>query len=308
MSKWSLLLFTAYFCFGHAFDEEVLEAYAQVSDIYHPTFADLRTIQTYFSSYDRPYERMGPKAHIIHDFKLIGESPEELPIVHCIPVNCTDEMRENCIITYASFNQRYPLGVKRLINSICRSDFIGHLRYRIGGWPNVEGGDLVLSHIPFAFKACFFKEVQKMGYKRILWIDSSILPVVSLNQIFEMIAEEGYFILENWHTLGDYMNPYAAEAFGLTVEEVCSIKSCQALLIGIDFSNAKATELIDRWYAAAKHPYAFYSVLSDQNALSILLYQMGMDRLKPLQSLGHIREAHPNMLFAIDRDFVKDDR
>ncbi|MDE3045263.1 MAG: hypothetical protein KGJ02_01265 [Verrucomicrobiota bacterium] len=244
--------------------------------------------------------------HILRNFKLIGESPHELPEAGHLFINVPEDERENCIITYASFNERYPRGLRRLVKIIGASDFRGHLYYRLGGWPNCATGDLSLAYVPFAFKVCFFREMQKLGYKRVLWLDSSILPFANLNSIFERIQRDGFFVQANSHSIGPYMNEETAAAFGFSLQETFSIPSCSAAIIGIDFTHEKAASLIEEWYLAAKHPDAFYSPRSDQTAFSLLLYRKELSSLMtPLKTLGDPNNVCKETLFLMDRKYVK---
>ena len=249
---------------------------------------------------------MKDTAFIAKNFNLIDPSNNTTVQAGCLEVNSKKTDRENCIILYSSFNRKYPLGLKRLIKTISRSDFQGHLHYRIGGWPNTLAGDLLLAHVPFAFKVCFFREMQQLGYKRVLWLDSSILPWVSLNKIFDLIQERGFFVQANSHDVGIYMNEDSARFFNLTLDDCYKIQSCSAAILGIDFTNPKTSTIIDSWYNAAKDPYAFFSARSDQNALSIIIHQLGLsDLMWPATTLGEPGETREETLFLMDRAFVK---
>lgn len=294
--------------YGHVSDLSP-ELFKELSNLYDPTISDLQYIQEHLTNDERPIlKRMGDKEFVARDFKIVGNTPKEKPERGFCAVNCSNEERENCIILYASFNERYPRGLRRLLRIIKNSDFIGHVHYRIGGWPNMSDGDLVLVGVPFAFKPCFFKEVEKMGYKRILWLDASILPApkVSLNTIFETIRKKGYFIQGNSHYVGPFMNEEAANAFGISLKATNQIPSCSAAIIGIDFTNEKMSQVIDAWYRAAKDPDAFYSARSDQNALSIILYQKGIHKLVPITTLGCLGRRSDGALFIMDREYVKE--
>lgn len=281
----------------------------EIADIRCPTIQELYRLQDRLINIDRPIlDRMKETGFIPRTLKFIGESPDTTPVAGRLVLNCRTSDRRSCIIIYSSFNQRYPQGVKRLLDHLSKSDYKGHVYYKIGGWPNIKNGDLSLIHVPFAFKPCFFKEVQELGYKKVLWLDASILPSpqVSLNLIFDIIKRIGFFIQANDHTIGNYMNEDSAAAFGLTLEETKNILSCSASIIGIDFENRVATSLLDDWYKAAHHPFAFFSDRSDQNALSILIHQKKLtNSLIPRNLLGSL--SHPEgSLFIMDRTFVKD--
>lgn len=282
--------------------------YSQIADINHPTLDDYRRIQDYLSKGERSLiKRLNDYEPNARNFKIIGDGPDELPQFGKIAVNSPETDRENCIIVYSSFNKNYPRGLKRLVKLLAASDFKGHILYRLGGWPNTEGGSLKLAHVPYAFKVSFFKEVQSLGYKRAFWLDTSIVPHVSLNTIFDMIKAKGYFIMGNSHMIGPYMHPTAADAFGLTLEQTNSIPSCSAGITGIDFTNPKGLQILDGWYQAANNAVAFFSPRSDQNALSMVLYSLGISDFVSISRLAHNKnDIRPDTLLKIEREYVNE--
>jgi hypothetical protein len=287
------------------------EFYNDIRDIRDPTLAELSVLQERLLHIQRPIlKKLEGIEFISREFKLLSDIPSELPESghHIVNTNAADH--QNCIIIYSSFNQRYPQGVRRLVDAIIHSDYKGHVYYQIGSWPNIEDGDLCLAHVPFAFKPCFLKKMQKKGYQKVLWLDSSLLPVpgVSLNLIFDMIERLGMFIQAGDHTIGQFMNEEAAAAFGLTLEQAAPILSCSAAFIGVDFTKPRITTLVDAWYRAAKHPHAFFSARADQNALSILIHQLGLGAdMLPRKLIGSI-DYYTGSFFIMDREYVKDER
>ena len=277
-------------------------AFAQIKDIYHPTLEDYRTIQKYLTKGKRPQLRyLNDMEKRCRNFKIIDKEPLQKGT---IAINCQENEKENCLIVYASLNKSFPKVLRRLVEAVAKSDFKGHILYQVGGWPNVEAGDLSLVDVPYAFKVCFFREAKRLGYQRALWLDTSILPVVSLNQIFSMIEEDGYFVMGNNWMLQPFMNEKAANSFSITLKECEKIPSCSSGLFGVDF-NHRAHVIVDEWYGAALDPYAFFSARSDQNALSIILAKLGFQKMAPLTTL--IEGVDPiteESLFTIDRLLV----
>lgn len=281
-------------------------AYAQIKDLKHPTVEDYRRLQKFLSKGKRPLlSRLGDMEKRVRGFVLVGKSTDPLPYEGKIAVNCGEEERENCLLIYTSYNSAFRKGLERLIEHVAQSDFKGHILYRVGGWPNTEEGDLSLAHVPYAFKPCFFKQAQRLGYKRALWLDTSILPLVSLNQVFTKIQERGYFITGVGLMLEPYMHEEAAQAFGVTIEECKGIPSCSAAVFGADFTQEKGAILIDEWYKAARDPNAFFSPRSDQNALSLIMKRQNCPYLGPPCAV--IEKGQPQSegaLFLIDRSLV----
>lgn len=298
------------FSYLHADDPYApIDVYSKVSDLYNPTLDDYRLIQHYLRHGERSIiTRLKDYQPNARNLKIIGDIPDEYPEWGIIAVNCDENDRENCLVMYSSFNKNYPRGLKRLVKIVSETDFKGHIIYRLGGWPNVEGGSLVLAHVPYAFKVSALKEAQRLGFKRALWLDTAIVPIVSLNEIFSMIQNKGYFIMGNSHMIGPYMHPDVANAFAVPYDETFYIPSCSAGITGIDFTNEKGVEILDRWYQAAHNAVAFFSPRSDQNALSIILYRMGIScDLINIEKLAHNRnEIRPDSLLLIERGYVNE--
>jgi hypothetical protein len=277
-------------------------SFSQVLSPYNPTLEDWQALQNYLSIMPviPELKEYGP---VFKDFKIIGNSPEEIPEFGFLAVHSSEQNRENCVITYCSYNKNYPKGVKRLVDCVAHSDFQGHLYYRIGGWPDVGHGGLDLLSIPYSFKVAFFKEVQRLGYKRALWMDASIVPVASLNTIFKLIEKKGYYVETNTHHIGKYMNEEVAKEFGLSLGKTFTIHSCSSAIIGIDFTHKKGAQLFDTWYRATENYKTSLSARPDQNLLSLVLYQLGITDLWPLSPF---KKPRKDSLFILNRDYVKE--
>ena len=287
--------------------DPIVDVYREIKNIYSPSEEDLLHLQSKLSTTQRSIiERMKDTAFIARNFKLIGTSSHQKPEIGWKVVNSLESERENCIILYSSFNRNYPKGLRRFVDEITKSNFHGHVHYRIGGWPNTAEGDLVLAGVPFAFKVCFFREMKRTGYKRVLWVDASILPWADINYIFQLIQRNGFFVQANTHSVGEFMNEDACKFFDVSVEDCSKILSCSAAIFGIDFTNPNTAPIIDTWYEAAKDPYAFFSARSDQSALSIILYKMGLTNMMwPATTLGEPGNTERETLFLMDRSYVK---
>jgi hypothetical protein len=294
--------------FSFADENSFPNVYQQISDIYHPTIEDYQLIQDYLTNSERPIiKRLNDYYSNARHFKIIGNTPDEQPSSGIIAVNCDIHDKENCVMVYSSFNKNYPRGLKRLVNYVSNSDFKGHILWRLGGWPNAEGGSLPLAHVPYAFKVSSFKEAQRLGYKRAFWLDTAVLPAVSLNTIFKQIEETGHFVLGNSHVIGPYMDYRAASALGTTMEEANQIPSCSAGIFGIDFSNETSLKILDTWYQAAFDLDAYYSPRSDQNALSVILYQTGVTDFVNISRMAHHKDQiNAQTLLFISREFVNE--
>lgn len=285
---------------------QTLPIYSQIENLKNLTLSDYQFIQDFLKLGKR--DKLGLLKDMewrARNIKIIGENVQEFPKSGLVLVNSTLAEKENCILIYSSFNDRYPQGLLRLLHSIENSDYKGHVLYRIGGWPNVDGGGIVLSHVPYGFKIAFFQEAERLGYKKVLYLDSAIVPIASLNTIFDSIASKGYFVMGNSHMVGPYINSTAASFFGLNHAAAYQIPSCSAGIFGLDLRNQRIKIALDWWFKSAIDSDAFYSARSDQNALSIILDKLGMKELTPLDRMPHsTQEIREDSLFLLDRSYV----
>lgn len=279
------------------------ELYRKIRDLRHPTQRDYQQIQTYLEKGPRPLlSHMQDFKHAAKRFKLI-DAPPQSGVVH---VHCGAEDRRNCILLYASYNRNYAQALKRLVEQIQNSDYEGHILYRIGGWPNAEGGDLTLAHVPYAFKVCFFREAERLGYHNALWLDTSIVPLTSLAPFFSQLQKQGYLACANTHPVGLFFNELAAQSFGITLAETHHIPSCSAGIFGLNLKHPLGKQALTLWHEKAKDPTAFYSARPEQNALSLILFQLGMTHWIDYDRLAESpNDITPASFFLLDRPFAR---
>lgn len=251
--------------------------YSQIKNLFHPTLEDYRFLQKHLTT--DPGGIICPVGdgyvdQNLKSLKILGPVPSQY-VSGTIAVNCDPGDKENCLLVYSTFNKNFAQNVERLVHYVAHSDFKGHIIYRVGGWPNIEGGDLVLAHVPYAFKVCAFREAQRLGYKRAFWLDSPAIPRISLNDVFQQIADIGYYVQGSGYIVGDYMSAQAAAYFNISLAETKDMKSCSAGIFGVDFTNPQTSQIIDILYQAAASGEGYSSPRSDQNALSIILHQLG---------------------------------
>ena len=125
-------------------------------------------------------------------------------------------MNNKCIVTFGK-GHNFLKGVERL-RSRCQElniPFEGFTEYPVGCPTHEES--------PFAFKFFCIKECVKKGYKKILWLDSSVIIKTDLNDVFEDIEKRGYFFIRNWHSVGEYCHDKALKTLNITRDQSLTI-------------------------------------------------------------------------------------
>jgi hypothetical protein len=254
-----------------------------LSDWLHPTVEDYKVLQNYLRHADRPelrYTNDTPNStwreERIRNFNLITEN--EIPKFGVYYLNNSPVDKENCIVTYVSFNEGYIKNLNALLEKLISVGFDGHFIFRIGGWPAAEEGSLEFFDVPYAFKIFSILEAKKLGYKNCLWLDSCFLPLKRLDPIFNHIKEHGVFFLAmpSYSSAG-HIAEFATESFGLSLGKFLRLTAVQSFAIGLDLTSERGLNLIYSWYEMLKETkLGFLSFIPEMAPLYILADSLGL--------------------------------
>lgn len=284
-----LLLFIINLQIACAYTDPELEAlWSSLSDITNPTLDDYALIELYIQNGKRPYlkslydttflynptqemsEVLDTRILQKRNFKLVGPNGE-MPICELHNLNVTEKTKDRCILIYASYNAHYP---EKLLFStfeeLKNCGYSGHVMIRIGGFPNLAEGGLKFS--PFSlWKNEFIKEALRMGFTKILHIDTSVHPLTNLNSVFEILDSKGYYLVTS-----GYVTPhlcYHQHLDYLKIDKNQKIDWLPGFIIGFNFSNEKAVKLFWDWDRATRDFEHFIYWDTDEVAMTILAWQ-----------------------------------
>jgi hypothetical protein len=271
----------------------------QIPDIYHPTYKDFALVENYLNNAERPYlkwldtfyeNRDGFRMDLrMRNMKLLDPITGRCDFkVHRVCFNQSEDNKEQCVVCYASFNHNYgyPRKILGMKKWFWDKNFKGHFLYQMGGWPNTCEGSLRLAPVPYAFKVCMMKEAKRLGYKKALWLDTSMNPQKNFNKLFNILERDGYILLSNNpFRLRDHGSEISRKSFGLTEDEYREIYQAVGGIIGINFDHPKGQALFEAWYQAARDFDPFLSPRSDQPVLGAIAYKLGLEFTATLQDI-----------------------
>jgi len=216
-------------------------------------------------------------------------------------------MNDRCVVSFAK-GYNFLRGLKRLEEKckLLNIDFFGFTEYPTG-CPDHQAS-------PFAFKFFCIDEIRKKGYKKILWLDTSVIIKNNLDDIFNFIERDGYFFIQNWHTVGDYCHDKALKTLGITREQSFKVACMQGTNFGLNFNHDSSLKFLNEIIRLSLDgitfpgPYTNTNNIAskdnrvlghrhDQIAMSIISLRLGMNKWF---SCGE------SPWFIHDRDFVKD--
>lgn len=125
---------------------------------------------------------------------------------------------------------------------------------------------------PFAFKAFALHHVAQAGYTSLLWCDSSILPIRSLEPLWERIERDGYWFANNagwsnyqWTADSAYPDLFSevhranVDADPISAARVINraIPHVVATAFGLSTAHPKGRKFMDEFYRLASKTQAF---------------------------------------------------
>lgn len=104
---------------------------------------------------------------------------------------------------------------------------------------------------PYAFKVYAFRAALKQGFRKILYVDSSVFAVAPVQPIFDLIDRDGYIMQEAGHYVRHWCNDEALVGMGLSRADLGDwLMYGNAGMLGLDFENPLAQEFFFRWSLA----------------------------------------------------------
>jgi len=213
----------------------------------------------------------------------------------------------------SSGRENYNEAQLGLIRSIDRKapDYDTHLRsvdgyvdeylerkINLGDWPNTERWGKSWNHqnMPYQFKPFMVAEALEMGYRKIIWCDSTIRVHLNPDPLWALAAEHGIVAWNNeGHPLEKYIPDHQLEF--LKIDSAKGMYQIMACCIMFDFDHPATMPIFEKWIEGAKENCFFHnesknphyiSSRHDQALLSGLMNLAGI----PVQPYGGLAYRH----------------
>lgn len=202
-------------------------------------------------------------------------------------------MKDKILVNYASFGREdYPSVQPRLIKSFQDTGWDGDY-LMVSPQARIEHGVEISIHppirphseVPYGFKPDLISYVWSLGYKQIIWADSTIKALRPLDELWNIAHIRGVVAFHNLgHDLHKYISDQAAARLKILdspdFEKITQIMACSILF---DFSNPVGRMVFHEWYEASitqgmfqdggSPRHDFRSHRHDQAILSALLWK-----------------------------------
>ena len=199
---------------------------------------------------------------------LIDRSSGKIPIKKLIQIG---KGGDNCLVSFASFNGKYDGFLKDLPLLLEKVGFNGYLFYRIGGFPNPTGKEIRYAAVPYSFKIFSLLEAQKLGFSKVLWIDSAFIPLRDPTPLFEWIEQEEVFLKQH-ESFAKFILPKTRECLKTeTGVDVLNVDYVSAQIIGFDLSKPACKSFVEEYYRLVELGYPFFSCFPEEYVFTAII-------------------------------------
>lgn len=212
---------------------------------------------------------------------------------------------DNCIVNCCPYNMKYPELVNEIPKTLETLGFNGYFFYLVGGYPNPTGKEIKFAGVPYCFKIFMMLEAQQLGFSKVLWLDSAVLPLKDITPVFEKIQTNGCFLMHEMIPGYDqrYIFPKTRQLLKeLTGKDIIGGRHISTQVFGLKMDAEKTKKFIADYYKMVElgtpflscYPEEFvYVSLFQQNEkdwpsvplFSVLRYQGSNDEKKEAQLL-----------------------
>jgi len=191
---------------------------------------------------------------------------------NCI-VCCTPFARENTEFDKNVDSKSRYIASQQIINSLEEVGYNGHFYLFNGGFPNPTGKEMKYVGVPYCFKIFMMLEAKKLGFEKVVWIDSGCYAINNLQRLFDILEyQETLFLSLNGN------NNYDAMVFPSTINLLNLITDTNlheasyvlTIVFGLNMKSEIIGRLIEEFYEMVELGYPFLSIFPEEIVLSAL--------------------------------------
>ena len=207
--------------------------------------------------------------------KLIDTSNNLLPIKKLFKLGNGGDGTK-CFVCCTSLECDSRLNAsKQIIKSLENVNYHGHFYLFTGGFPNPTGTEMKYVGVPYCFKIFMMLEAQKLGFNKIIWIDSGCYALNNPDYLFDLLSKNniiGKAIYEN----NNFNNMIFKEINKLLNKIIkCTLNNdsiyLETIIFGLNLDSDIVQNLIKEYYEMVKIGWTFFSIFPEEIVLSSLL-------------------------------------
>jgi hypothetical protein len=106
---------------------------------------------------------------------------------------------------------------------------------------------------PYEFKLHSILYAKNRGYDVVIWCDSPVRVVRSIDTWISQIEKHGVYIQQDGWSVGQWANDKTLSYFGVSRDEAMKIPNAYACILAFDFRNEIAIKFLEKWFECARN-------------------------------------------------------
>jgi hypothetical protein len=189
------------------------------------------------------------------------------------------------------YQTRY-IASQQIKKSLEEVGYNGHLLLMNGGFPTPRGIEMKYVGVPYCFKIFLMLEAEKLGFERVIWIDSGCYAVNNPEHLFDVLKEKHTLFRSFPNNINHIVFQETADLLdSLTGGDIHNSVFVNSIVFGLNLTNEKIKKFIDQYYAMVVLGLPFLSIYPEEIVFTALFNQPEFKEF--------IHSAHENYMLQI---------
>jgi len=240
------------------------------------------TLESLYTQKNNFYDLSDFKSRITKGItqKIIDMNKNSIPTKNLYKIGNGGNNR-NCIVCCTPFTRnldkvendsRYKAS-QQINKSLQETGFNGYLYLFNGGFPNPTGTEMKYIGVPYCFKIFMMLEALKVGFDKVIWIDSACFAINNPQPLFDILYKQDTVIKKI-----NKCNNYDAMVLENTLRLLNQITKCdlhnasyiETIVFGLNMQSEIIKDLINEYYDMVKLGWPFFSIFPEEIVFSAL--------------------------------------
>ena len=166
---------------------------------------------------------------------------------------------------------------KTIRESLENVGFNGHFYLFNGDFPTPRGGEMKYAAVPYCFKIFMMLEAKKLGFNKVIWLDSACYAVNNVDRLFDILEHDDAIFRQFWPYTPGFLT-YENTVFKETIQTldkitngnlVTSINVC-SIVFGMNFGSDKINQFVEEYYDMVKLGTPFLSYYPEEVVITAI--------------------------------------
>jgi len=138
----------------------------------------------------------------------------------------------------------------------------------------------------YGFKPHAIQRAIDMGYDKVIWLDPSVLPIVSMQVLIDSLDENPMIVITGDAPITKMCNQKAFDWFELKREELDGVNHIGGTMYAFNFTDKKVLDVFDLWKRAEQNGIFgtqdefMAGHFSDEACMVLAMHKVGMKQYK----------------------------